>query len=77
MRTTRNVSAQQVPTDPVEELRLALKIPIRDSQRKEELEFRRNQVAKAIEGLRTISDLRRLSESRQFRRAREPATTPT
>lgn len=51
---------QQPAADPVEELRQALKIPVRDPMKNPgELEFRRRNIEERIKALRTVGDLRR------------------
>jgi HEAT repeat protein len=55
-----SLRADSLPADPVEDLRQALRIPVVDPlKNKAELEFRRENLTKKIEGLHTIGQLRR------------------
>ena len=55
-----SAGAQQTATDPVEELRAALKIPILDPTRNpEEVTSRKNLLEQRVDGLRTLGELRR------------------
>lgn len=60
--------AQRFPPDPVEELRQALKVPVRDSVRNpDELAFRKNVLEKRIAALKSIGDLRRALQLQDWR----------
>lgn len=60
-------SAQRLPADPVEELKQALKVPVRDPLNKEEQDFRRANLEKHAKSLKTLSDLRRALSLQEWR----------
>src|SRR5947207_10206260 len=59
--------AQRLPADPVEEMRQALRVGVRDPLNKEELDYRRANLDKRAKALRTLSDLRRALSLQEWR----------
>ncbi|MCS6849811.1 MAG: HEAT repeat domain-containing protein [Gemmataceae bacterium] len=60
-----SVAAQTA--DPIEDLRLALRVVVRDSSNKAELAFRRQNLERHVQALRTISELRRAFSLQEWR----------
>lgn len=59
--------SQRLPADPVDEMRQALRVGVRDPLNKDELDFRRANLEKRAKALRTLSDLRRALGLQEWR----------
>lgn len=62
------LAADRFPPDPVQDLRDALKVPVRDPMKNQaELDFRMKNVGKRIDALKTLGDLRRALPLQEWR----------
>lgn len=68
--------AQRFAADPVEDLRQALRIPVRDPNNKDELSFRQRSLERAVARLRTVSELRRALQLQAAWRDEEAEAAP-